>query len=193
LGWKMAGPGDLSGDGYSDWVLTAPNRSWAGRDNCGAVAIVPGRPIPYAAYTVNDVASQLGGAIIYGQNTGDHLGLYLAAVGDVDRDNYPDFLVSAPGYDAPGKPNCGAVYLIYGGPHLVGEFDIQDIGTAQLPGKAYVGPEADAAIGPVAAAGDTDNDFYTDFLIGYPGATPKSVLPQAGRVWLIYGSRRQAP
>jgi hypothetical protein len=50
----------------------------------------------------------------------------------------------------------------------------------------------------VAAAGDTDNDFYTDFLIGYPGynllaANGQVATPEAGRVWLVYGSRKQAP
>ena len=85
------------------------------------------------------------------------------------------------------------MYLIYGGPHLVGEFDLRDIGTPQLPGKIYVGPEANAAIGPVAAAGDTDGDFYTDFLIGYPGFSPSPNLIHAGRAWLIYGSRRDTP
>ncbi len=104
----------------------------------------------------------------------------------------PDFVVSAPDYSAPTKPKCGVVYLIYGGPHLVGEFDIGDIGTQTLPGKVYLGPEANSAIGPVAAAGDTDNDFYTDFLIGYPGATIGS-FAEAGRAWLIYGSLRTAP
>jgi hypothetical protein len=75
----------------------------------------------------------------------------------------------------------------------VGEFDIADIGTPQLPGKMYIGPQANAMVGPVAAAGDTDLDYYADFLIGYPGATPIPALPEAGRAWLIYGSPRQAP
>jgi hypothetical protein len=193
LGWKMAGPGDFHGDGYADCVLTAPNRSWSGRTNCGAVVLVPGRPMPFRGYTLDDVIPTLGGAIIYGQNSGDHLGMYMVAVGDADRDNYPDFVVSAPNYSAPGKANCGAVYLIYGGPHLVGEFDIANIGTPQLPGKMYIGSEANAMVGPVAAAGDVDQDYYADFLIGYPGATPNPALPQAGRAWLIYGSLRRAP
>ena len=48
-------------------------------------------------------------------------------------------------------------------------------------------------VGPVGPAGDTDQDFYDDILIGYPGATPAKGLVQAGRAWLIYGSRRDAP
>jgi hypothetical protein len=193
LGWKMAGPGDLNGDLYNDWLLTAPNRSWSGRANCGAVVIVYGRLMLYGKNTVDNVIPQLQGAIIYGENAGDHLGLYLAVVGDVDRDGYPDFVVSAPNYSAPGKANCGAVYLIYGGPHLVGEFDIASIGTPQLPGKVYLGPEANAAVGPVAAPGDTDQDYYADLLIAYPGFSPNPSMTGAGRVWLIYGNRRDAP
>jgi hypothetical protein len=193
LGFRMAGPGDINGDGYADWLLAAPNRSWSGRDHCGAVVLVYGKPHLYGSNTVDDIVPNQMGAIIYGANGDDHLGTYMVSVGDMDRDNYPDFVVSAPDYSAPGKPKCGAVYVIYGGPHLVGEFDIGDIGTPALPGKMYLGPEANAAIGPVAPAGDTDNDYYADFLIGYPGATPAPGLTEAGRAWLIYGSLRTAP
>ncbi len=42
-------------------------------------------------------------------------------------------------------------------------------------------------------AGDTDGDFYNDLLIAYPTATPNQSLVNAGRVWLIYGGRRDAP
>lgn len=194
LGYKMAGPGNVTREaavGKSDWLLTAPKRSWSGRTNCGAVILVPGQAL-LGSYTVDDVVPTLGGAIIYGANTGDQLGMYLTAAGDVDRDGYQDFLVSAPGYSTPDRPHCGAVYLIYGGPHLQGEFDINDIGTANLPGKMYIGPEANAAIGPVAPAGDTDNDYYDDFLIAQPNANAQG-LAETGRVWLIYGGLREAP
>jgi hypothetical protein len=202
LGWRMGGPGDLNGDLYNDWLVTAPNRDWSGRVNCGAVAIIYGRQKLYGKNTIENVPSDLQGAIIYGGSDDDRLGMYLATVGDVDRDGYPDFVVSAPGYDAPedlnatpprpARQNCGAVYLIYGGPHLKGEFDIRSLGSVQLPGKVYVGPEADAAVGPVAAAGDTDQDYYQDFLIAYPGYSPSDSEVEAGRAWLIYGSRKQA-
>lgn len=202
LGYKMAGAGNLVqdvGTGRSDWILTAPRRSWtgAGRNGCGAVIIVPGQANLLGSATVDDVLTRLGGAVIYGANANDHLGMYLAAVGDVDRDGYQDFVVSAPDYTdlALGRPKCGAVYLIYGGPHLRGEIDISNIGTPALPGKVYIGPGALAGggIGPVAAAGDTDDDYYADFLIAQPTATVQGSIKEAGRVWLIYGSRRQAP
>ncbi len=156
LGWKMIGPGDLDGDGYNDWVLASPNRSYAGRNNCGAVIIIYGQPTLLTGQgTVDDVVSKLGGTVIYGANAGDMLGgvtpenagpltggseaalcSYMAAVGDVDKDGYPDFVVSAPGYGTLNKPHCGAVYLIYGGPHLKGaQLDLRDIGTPQTAGQ----------------------------------------------------------
>jgi hypothetical protein len=192
LGAKMAGPGDVTGDRSPDWLLASPNRSWSGRTNCGAVVLVPGQKQLFGRFTVDQVLTDLGGAIIYGADSGEHFGTYLASAGDVDRDGRMDFLVSAPDHDEPGRPKCGAVYLIYGGPHLAGEFDIRDIGTSTLPGKVYIGPQANAAVGPIASAGDTDGDHHADFLIAYPGATVQNAV-QAGRVWLIYGGPRDAP
>lgn len=202
LGFKMAGPGNVTRDasaGKSEWLLTAPQRDWAGRVDCGAVILVPGQP-QLGSFTVDDVLPNLKGAILYGSNAGDKLGTYLAAVGDVDRDGYQDFLVSAPGYSdlVRGRAQCGAVYLLYGGPHLEGEFDISDIGTSNLPGKIYIGPETNAAIGPVSGAGDTDSDNFDDFLIAQPNAITQITssgagLLEAGKVWLVYGSRREAP
>ena len=204
LGFKMAGllrlpdaagQGDYNGDGRADWLLSAPGRTLPGRDRCGAVILVPGQDLLFGSRTVDEVIPQLGGAVIYGANSNDGFGTYLAAAGDVDRDGYQDFLVSAPNYSYAGSPSrakCGAVYLIYGGPHLRGEFDVGTIGTPQFPGKIYIGPEDNAAIGPVSAAGDVDQDYYDDILIAYPGADAQGRV-DTGRVWLIYGSRRTAP
>lgn len=36
------------------------------------------------------------------------------ATGDLNADGHPDLVVSAPGYGAPGSPQEGRVYIIYG-------------------------------------------------------------------------------
>ncbi len=198
LGFKMVGPGNLTEDvnaGLSDWVMSAPMRSWAGRANCGAIVIVPGqRPRLLGSKTVDQVVTDLGGAIIYGANPNDQFGTYLCAAGDVDRDGYQDLLIAAPNYTdlIRSRAHCGAVYLIYGGPQLRGELDIRHIGDENLPGKVYIGPAANALVGPVSKAGDVDNDYYDDFLIAQPNASPNG-LTEAGQVWLVYGGRRTAP
>ncbi|MGC4121527.1 MAG: integrin alpha [Myxococcales bacterium] len=152
LGYKMAGPGNVIHNVLnppadlnvrSDWILTAPGRDWTDRTgkvcaDCGAVAIGAGQPRIVGSKNFEDIPLlPEPGAIIYGANAGDRLGTYLAPAGDVDRDGFQDFLVSSPGYSdiVLGRTHCGAVYLIYGGPHLQGEFDIVDIGTPACPAR----------------------------------------------------------
>ncbi len=190
FGYKLAGPGDLNGDGLDDMLASAP---WAdfpdgSRAGCGAVAIVYGRQ-KYGRAKFTDIGRTVPGAVLYGASAGDNAGLYIAGVGDVDKDGIPDFLIAAPGFDSINGDDAGAVYLIYGGPHLIGDLDLALVGTPELPGKVYHGPEAGAMVGPVAKAGDVDGDGRADFLIAYPGATARGRV-NAGRVWLIYGSAR---
>lgn len=135
----------------------------------------------------------LNAAIFIGEQPGDGLGTYVAGIGDANSDGYADILVGAPLADGVNGPNSGKVYLIYGSPNLWGTYDLRDLGTPALPGKVYHGPSQDMEMGPVARAGDMDNDGFDDYLIGNPNATQPPNRFEAGECYLIYGTPSNVP
>lgn len=208
---------DFNGDGIGDWLVGAPGRDPSGRLNAGAVAVVfghsPIRPID-GAFHFDRINTDVNGppqpdgstgsdgvldewdlnaAIFIGQQPGDELGTYVAGVGDVNADGYADILISAPLADGINGPNSGKVYLIYGSPNLWGTYDLRDLGTPALPGKTYHSPSQDMEMGPVARAGDIDNDGFDDYLIGNPNATQPPNRFEAGECYLIYGTPANVP
>ena len=62
---------------------------------------------------VVDLATESADMEIHGALASDQTG-YDLAVGDVNGDTVDDLLFSIHGYDDPGRPNCGAVGVLYG-------------------------------------------------------------------------------
>lgn len=163
--------------------------------------------------------SDLPGTLIVGTNPGDRAGHDISSAGDFNRDGFGDILITAPGEtvtnSVTGEQFLGAVYLIFGGPHLgtrnVWRLSQVDNGTAnELPGIKFVSPYGlgrpnEAPPQTVARLGDINNDNFTDIAIGNPFADfVDDLLPQqpgtpgtppaigrrinAGEVYVIYGN-----
>lgn len=81
-GLRVAGAGDVNGDGFSDWVVASP---WRGTSDAGSVNLYLGP------------AGSGGSAwISYGSATGFQRFGYAMASGDFDADGFSDLLVGAP-------------------------------------------------------------------------------------------------
>lgn len=163
--------------------------------------------------------SDLPGTLIVGTNPGDRAGHDISSAGDFNRDGFGDILITAPGEivtnSITGERFLGAVYLIFGGPHLgtrnLWRLSQVDDGTAnELPGIKFVSPYGlgrpnEAPPLTVARLGDINNDNFTDIAIGNPFADfVDDLLPQqpgqpgtppaigrrinAGEVYVIYGN-----
>jgi hypothetical protein len=202
FGWIARVIGDVDGDGYNDFVTSAPTKHIGG-DNAGRVYVYSGR----------------SGALLWSADgaPGDQLGTGVEAAGDTDGDGVPDVIASAPEIDTAYvySGRDGRVLLtLHGeakgdsfGQHVSSAGDIDGDGGADLivgapsnaargkdTGRAYVfsgkdgrrlltltGERAGDQFGStVAGYSDGKHRFL---LVGAPGAGPH----KAGRVYVYRG------
>jgi hypothetical protein len=151
---RVAGAGDVNGDGYADVIVGADFYD-AGESNEGAAfiyhggseGILDGDPTTAAAQLESDQAHA-------------HLGWSVAGAGDVNGDGYADVIVGADDYDA-GETDEGAAFVFLGS---AGGIVGNDPGTAHAQLES---DQASARLGDsVAGAGDVNGDGYADVIVG---------------------------
>lgn len=147
LGTSILGIGDVSGDGVPDVAVGAPFAAPGQRAEAGSVFVVAGRassPLPIGLPAAPDVASRLDGV-----RRVDRFGTALARADDLDRDGVADLLVGAPGVEALGRQNAGALYAVRGRHIRTGLVDIA-LGRSSV---RLAGPVAGEFTGSVLAGG----------------------------------------
>jgi hypothetical protein len=166
FGHALGTAGDVDGDGYSDFAISAP--------------------------AFNDGSSSLGGRVYvwHGDATGPaqdpswtlsteaedaQLGWEVGHAGDVNGDGFSDVIVSTP-QESNGQNNEGFASVFHG----------SDSGLSQTPDWYIEADQSEAYLGAVASAGDTNGDGYADVVIGARGIT--DTLTSQGRVTVYLGS-----
>lgn len=135
---------DVNGDGYADVMIGADTAA----GNVGQTLIYWGGSGPLAA---------TADFTLTGEHAGDGYGYYVAPIGDVNADGYPDLSVTSFTSAAAG-PNSGRVYVYLGGETL-----------RQAPDLTLTGNAGDFYGFAISTAGDLNGDGYADFAIGAPG------------------------
>jgi hypothetical protein len=128
-GSTVAGIGDVNRDGYADIVVGAWSADPNGVTDAGRSYVVYGRPSFGGNLNLAGLLAANGGDGSAGYALNGYLAPgssttgsaqtgagYVAGVGDVNGDGYPDFWVASPYSDLDGQTDNGQVFIIYGKP-----------------------------------------------------------------------------
>ncbi len=161
FGLAIAVPGDISGNGVQDFVVSAGG-GW-GQEEDGTVLVFSGTDVlgsgqRWAGRYQDDVVS----LVLESQLQHACAGSALAAAGDVDQDGFADLLVGA---GAPDDSSCldggaGAVFLVLG--PVTASSLLTDV-ALRLDGEP-----GSAAGTSVAGQEDLDGDGDPDLVVGAP-------------------------
>jgi hypothetical protein len=165
LGWDLAAPGDVDGDGTADLLVGA-----YGYGEGGAAFVLSGAG--RGEHAITDATCTL-----LAEAAGDQAGMAVGGAGDVDDDGFADVLVGAPGHSSVAAYS-GAAYLVLG-PCSGSE----DLGSASQ--RLYGEQIGDTLGSAVTGTGDVDGDGYADWLVGVPGDDQAG--QEAGAAILVHG------
>jgi len=138
VGWSIATPGDITGDGHDDLAIGDPG------------LVIGGGVQVFAGPIVADLNTADAAARLRGDPASTGAGRAIAAGGDLDGDGHLDLLVGAEDGDR--------AYVVSG--PVSGDVELVDA-TAVFHGQT--GADAGCAL---AGAGDLDGDGQADMLVG---------------------------
>jgi len=159
FGWSVSSGGDINDDGFDDVLVGAYGFKYGDSTSAGKIYVF------FGGSPMDDVPDF---TVTAGREQKDHFGFCVSGAGDIQLDNYRDFLVGANG-DDDGGADAGKAHIFYGGPTISPQADI-----------ILVGENAGDEFGySVASAGDVNHDDSSEVIVGawgYGNSTGKVYL-----------------
>ncbi len=170
---SVAGIGDVDGDGLPDYVIGWPQDSTGGLWS-GTAKVYSG----VSGTLIHEVFGSIPQN--WPHTTGDHLGIAVAGVGDLNGDGVPDFACGAPG-EIIGPGGLQSRVLIYSGldASLLREID----GNRDTNIGSWFG-------GALSGGGDVNGDGVPDLVVGAKGDRGPYITP--GGSVSVYSGRTGA-
>jgi hypothetical protein len=197
LGSSVEGVGDVNGDGYDDFLVSAAGANGYnnGSTDAGEVYLVYGRSTPFSDFFATDIEDNtLDGFVVWGRDTDDFLGSDengagqtegIASAGDINGDGYADFIISAKDASQ-NSTEDGEAYVIFGGANLT-DYDLDTYTfDGSNGGFEIYGENGSDNLGySISAGGDLNGDGYADILVGALGNDTNG--SGAGAAYVIFG------
>ena len=176
FGGAVSTAGDMNNDTYDDFLIAAHANDDGGVLSGKAYLFYGGESI----WDKNTNCSNAN-ASFYGESASNQFGGAVSTAGDVNNDEYDDFLVSATKVGVDSKTYVGKAYLFYGG-ESIWESNMN----CSNANASFIGESSTDHFGDVlSAAGDVNNDAYDDFLIGTDRNDEGA--DSAGQTYLFFG------
>lgn len=162
-GWSVSGMGDVDGDGIGEVLVGAPQATDVLPGAGGRAYVVHGKTDAAPVSLASVLAGAGGGFVMQGQ-PGDHMGLSLRSVPDLNGDGLPEVLVGS----EMAAGGAGRAYVVHGQatPEPVA---LADVG-AGTGGFGLQGAAAGVALGrSLDGIGDLDGDGVPEWMVAAPG------------------------
>jgi len=154
----VSGVGDVNGDGYEDFAISAMYNDEGGTDAGQTYLFFGG---PNRKWKINTPLSQANVSFI-GETSGDQSGHGVFGIGDTNNDGFDDFLISGM-YNDEGGTDAGQIYLFFGRPTNHWTISL----SLTQANASYIGNGVGNTLGlDAAGVGDVNNDNFSDFVIG---------------------------
>jgi hypothetical protein len=167
FGYAVSGVGDINNDGYDDVAVATPVENMSGSPwDCGVVYVFRG-PAGVLEATLESPNAEENG----------YFGSSVSDIGDINDDGFVDVVVGAPN-ESPGSSPTGAgrAYVFSGAT------------CTALHTLVSANEEIDGCFGgAVSRAGDTNNDGYTDVIVGACLWNPVADPDGEGRAYIFSG------